>query len=84
MNKFIIALSALLIAAPAFAADVARDTMLGKTPAEITGSLVKMGYEVRKTDTEDGKLEVYAIKDGKKLEIYVDAATGAVTDVKSD
>ena len=30
------------------------------------------GYEVRKVTTEDGQIEVYAVKDGKTYELYLD------------
>ena len=56
--------------------------MLGKTESEITASLTAKGYEVRKIEDEDGKLEAYALKDGKKFEVYVDVATGKVVKVK--
>jgi hypothetical protein len=82
MRKTIIALIALSAAFPAFAADLAKDMMLGKTADEVKVKLVEMGYEVRKTGTEDGKIEVYAVKDGKTAEVYIDPATGMVTDIK--
>jgi hypothetical protein len=41
--------------------------------AAVTASLTAQGYEVRKVTTEDGMIEVYAIKDGKTAELYVDA-----------
>jgi len=57
---------------------------LGKSADEIKASLVAQGYEVRKVKPEDGMLEAYAMKDGKRYEIYVDAATGAVAKVKAE
>lgn len=84
MRKTLIAIAALMIAGPALAEGLAKDTQLGKTPEEITTTLVKMGYQVRKTDMEDGKIEAYAVKDGKMLEVYVDAGTGAVTEIKTN
>ena len=59
-------------------------TSVGKTADEITTSLVGQGYEVRKIKPEDGKLEAYALKDGKRYEIYVDTATGMVVKVSED
>lgn len=56
---------------------------LGKSTDEITSSLTAQGYEVRKVKPEDGMLEAYAMKDGKRYEIYVDAATGTVAKVKA-
>ena len=59
-------------------------TQAGTTADEIRTTLAAEGYEVRKVEQEDGMLEAYALKDGKRLEIYVDPATGAVTKVKQD
>ena len=56
----------------------------GKTTEEITATLAAQGYEVRKVEAEDGELEAYVVKNGKRLEIYVDPASGAVTKVKED
>lgn len=56
----------------------------GKTADEVKASLTAQGYEVRKVEREDGKLEAYAVKNGKRLEIHVDPATGAVTRVEED
>lgn len=39
--------------------------------AEITTKLTEEGYDVRKIEMEDGDIEVYALKDGKKLELYL-------------
>lgn len=57
---------------------------LGKTAGEITASLTAQGYEVRKVKPEDGMLEAYAMKDGKRYELYVDPATGNVAKVKAE
>jgi hypothetical protein len=57
------------LAVPAFASD-APDAA---TQAKITEQLTAEGYQVRKIDSEDGMIEVYAIKDGKMYELYLDA-----------
>lgn len=57
---------------------------VGKTAEEITNSLVAQGYDVKKIKPEDGMLEAYALKDGKRYEVYVDAATGIVAKVKEE
>lgn len=44
-----------------------------ETRARIVEKMTGEGYEVRKVKTEDGYYEVYALKDGKRLEIYLDA-----------
>jgi hypothetical protein len=57
---------------------------VGKTAEEITASLIAQGYEVRKVEPEDGMLEAYALKDGKRYEVYVDTTTGKVAKVKEE
>ena len=42
-----------------------------ETEAQIRATLTEQGYEVRKIEVEDGMYEAYALKDGKKLEIYM-------------
>ena len=62
--------------------------MLGTDPAAVRQALEAQGFEVRKIEGEDddgGKaIEAYALKDGKRFEIYVDRRTGAVERVKQD
>lgn len=57
---------------------------VGKDKAEIMSTLKGKGYEVRKVEPEDGYLEAYAMKGGKRYEIYVDTKTGEVAKVKDD
>jgi hypothetical protein len=74
-----LALIALMaIASPALAEDVTTDSMLGTTMDEVRASLTNMGYEVRKAEMEDGKIEVYFVRDGQMGEVYVNAQTGDV------
>ena len=67
------------LASPALAEDVAMNSVLGTTLEEVQASLTAMGYEVRKAEMEDGKIEVYFVRDGKMGEVYVSTQTGAVT-----
>jgi len=46
--------------------------------AEITALMVAQGYEVRSVQIEDGKYEVYAVKDGEQYELYLDDALNLV------
>ncbi|MEC3861120.1 PepSY domain-containing protein [Mesobacterium sp. TK19101] len=39
---------------------------------QIRTTLTTQGYEVRKIDMEDGMIEVYALKDGARIELYLD------------
>ena len=57
---------------------------VGRTADEITASLTAQGYEVRKIKHEDGMLEAYALKDGKRYEVYVNTTTGMVAKVKAE
>lgn len=67
------------LATPALAEDVSMDSVLGKTMEEVQASLTAMGYEVRKAEMEDGKIEVYFVRGGQMGEVYVNPQTGAVT-----
>ena len=67
------------LATPALAEDVTMDSILGTTMEEVQASLTAMGYEVRKAEMEDGKIEVYFVRDGQMGEVYVNPQTGAVT-----
>lgn len=77
MRKFFL-IATLLAATPALAADLNNESVLGKTTDEVQASLVDMGYEVRKIEMEDGKIEAYFVKEGHMGEVYVDAGTGKV------
>lgn len=63
-------LSLALISGAAFASSDSQRLDDAKR-AEITTKLTAEGYDVRKIEMEDGEIEVYALKDGKKLEIYL-------------
>jgi hypothetical protein len=63
------ALAAVLFAAPAAFASEKVDTALKD---KVTAHLTAQGYDVRKITMEDGKLEVYAVKDGKTMELLLD------------
>jgi len=78
----LITLAILVFATPAFAAELTKDTVLGTTMPEVQKNLTDMGYQVRKSEMEDGKIEVYFIKDNRMGEVYVSTATGMVTKLK--
>lgn len=74
MTRTIIAAAiAGLIALPAFASPDSDMRLDDARKAEITTLLTEQGYEVRRIDAEDGMIEVYALKDGKRLELYLDS-----------
>jgi len=77
--------AALLAAAPsAFAADNCPATPKDKwlRPEEIQARLEAKGYEVRRIKREGGCFEVYAKKDGKRVDAYVSPADGAIVKEK--
>ena len=39
---------------------------------EIRATLTAQGYDVRRVKTDDGMYEAYAMKDGQRVEIYLD------------
>ncbi len=86
-TKLIIGALALSLAGgTAFALE--KGDVLGTEPAALRQALEAQGFEVRKIEAEadDGgeALEAYALKDGKRYEIYVDRQTGAVSKMKQD
>ncbi len=40
---------------------------------QIITMMTEQGYDVRKIKMEDGQIEVYALKNGSRFEIYLDA-----------
>lgn len=70
---------ALALALPASAFASSDDSMLStERMTEIRSKLTEEGYEVRKIDMEDGMIEAYVLKDGQRLELYLDAALNVV------
>lgn len=87
MNKFalmtFLALATPTLAIPTlasqpFAEELSTGAVLGTTLEEVQTSLTEKGYEVRKAEMEDSKIEVYFVKDGEMGEVYVSPETGQV------
>ncbi len=72
-------LATLLFAGQASAADLMLDTFLGTTIPAVQANLTEMGYQVRKSEMENGKIEVYVVRENRMGEIYVNTSTGKVT-----
>lgn len=68
------ALLALCVALPtgAFATDASAPS--ADVQAQVRTILEAEGYEVRQIQTEDGMIEAYALKDGERFEIYLNAS----------
>lgn len=79
----ILALSSLPMAA--FAAPVVGD-MIGTDPDTAKAALEKAGCTVTAFEAEDGKVEAKCTDTAtqKAMEVYIDPATGKVTDIKSE
>lgn len=79
MKRTLLSLTLIALAAPALASD----SVPTETQDQIRATLTEQGYDVRKIEMEDGMYEAYALKDGKRLEIYMDAQLNVVR-VKED
>ncbi len=50
--------------------------------ADITAIGVELGYEISNVKIEDGCYELYARKDGEKMEVFLNPITGEVVKIK--
>ena len=71
--KLVKALPLILACAVAGNAALASSRVNETTYNEIATKMAAEGYDVRKIEIEDGEIEIYALKDGKRLEIYLNA-----------
>ncbi|SFM60363.1 PepSY domain-containing protein [Shimia aestuarii] len=72
-NTLRVAALVTLLPVAVWASDYAKPGLTQETEAQIRTTLSAQGYDVRKIDDEDGLFEAYAMKDGKRHEIYLDA-----------
>ncbi|MGB7287827.1 MAG: PepSY domain-containing protein [Salaquimonas sp.] len=91
MKKLLITTVSVLIfatAAPAFASgnkdcgNADRSTWMSEDALKT--KVTAMGYDVKNVKVEDGCYEIYAIKDGKKVEAYLNPVTAEVVREKLD
>ena len=80
--RTLIILAVLLFSTPAYATELSKDIVLGTTISEVQRTLTDMGYEIRKSELEDGKIEVYFVKGDKMGKVYVSTVTGKITKLK--
>ncbi|MBF9036086.1 PepSY domain-containing protein [Rhodobacterales bacterium HKCCE2091] len=73
---------ALALPAAAFATDGV--TLTPELEAQVRTLLTEQGYEVRRLDTEDGMIEAYALRDGERYEVYLDAELQIVRTSRED
>lgn len=91
MKKFILATTTLLAFTTAMPAFATGDNYCGNADTSTWMSVdalkmkaIEMGYDVKKVEIDDGCYEIYAIKDGKRVEAYLNPVSGDVVRVKSD
>ena len=79
----VVALCLLGGAAPALATECTTAPMeQWMKPEQVHKLLTEQGYDVRKVKVEDSCLEAYALKDGKRMEIYLDPVSGKIVKIK--
>lgn len=84
MNRILSAALALSLALPGAAMASPDDQVPQETQASIRTMLEAQGYEVRQIQTEDGMYEAYALKDGERYEIYINAEMQIVRTERDD
>ena len=70
-TRILPAILALSLTLPGVAMASSDAEVPAETQAAIRTMLAEQGYEVRQIQTEDGLFEAYALKDGKRYEIYI-------------
>ncbi|GMG84529.1 hypothetical protein LNKW23_37450 [Paralimibaculum aggregatum] len=80
---FVAAVLAALTSPAAFAVEPAQGARLGTGPGEISAALGESGYALTKFARENGRIALIAVKDGLRVEAYLDAESGAVTRLES-
>jgi len=75
---------ALALALPAGAALASDDAVSDEVRTRLTKQLEAEGYEVRKMEAEDGLVEAYVLRDGKRAELYMNPETGEIVRKKMD
>ncbi|MBF9047411.1 PepSY domain-containing protein [Rhodobacterales bacterium LSUCC0031] len=83
-TRILPAILALSLALPGVAMASSDAEVPAETQAAIRTMLAEQGYEVRQIQTEDGLFEAYALKDGKRYEIYINAQMEIVDSKRDD
>lgn len=73
------ALVSVLAVPAALAVEPALSARLGTTPGEISAALGESGYEMTRYERESGRIELTAVKEGRRVEVYLDPDTGQVS-----
>lgn len=75
--------ASMLLAGAAMAAEPTIGTKLGVGAGEIAAALGAEGYEMTRFTADDGRIEVTAVRDDRRLKLRVDPATGEVVGMES-
>ncbi len=78
------AIAASLAASAVLAAELAPGVKLGTDVQEISAALAVDGYKVLKYEREHGEIEVYAVKDGRRLELELDPQSGRIVRIEDE
>lgn len=76
------AVATALIPAAALALEPTLGAVLGKTPSEISANLEESGYDVTRFEAAGARVALTAVKEDRRVEVYVDKATGEVVGVE--
>ncbi|WP_281858338.1 PepSY domain-containing protein [Litoreibacter halocynthiae] len=71
-----------LLTGAAFAVEPTLGAKLGTNIEDISAAVAADGYEMTKFEKEGTRIEIYAVKDGTRHEVDIDAATGEVLKVE--
>jgi len=86
ITAFALAATAAAFTAPAMAEEAIECTRAPVEKWMSKDAAAKMftgkGYQIRSVKKEDSCLELYAIKDGKKMEIFINPVDGKVIETK--
>lgn len=84
MTRSIIAAALLAATTPLAASAVEPEAgaTLGTEPGEISAALGESGYALTRYEREGGRIGLTAIKEGRRVEVYLDPATGTVARVE--
>lgn len=81
-RSLIAAALAAAAATGALAAEPAVGERLGTEPGAISAALGESGWEMTRFEREDGRIELTAVREGRRVEAYLDPADGTVARVE--
>lgn len=84
MKKLTLIAVSTAIAATAALPALAESSVAAGTAKTLKTQLTKQGYEVRRMEMDKGLIEVYALKNGKRMELFFDKSLKQVKGQDSD